>query len=105
VSPLLKERRHNPTLWLLVLVPVVLVAAKLAPTAHYSRAIKMLKGTRERLSISAQCPLLRRTGRVVIGGITRMTLLDIWAAGSITSARAIAVCYFNPVRVLVLSLG
>jgi hypothetical protein len=75
VSPLLKERRHNPTLWLLVLVPVVLVAAKLAPTAHYSRAIKMLKGTRERLSISAQCPLLRRTGRVVIGGMTRMTHL------------------------------
>src|SRR5215472_114045 len=34
VSPLLKELRHNPMLWLLVLVPVVLVAAKLAPTAH-----------------------------------------------------------------------
>src|SRR5215472_16569956 len=34
VSPLLKELRHNPILWLLVLVPVVLVAAELAPTAH-----------------------------------------------------------------------
>jgi len=34
VSPLLKELRHNPMLWLLVLVPVVLAAAKLAPTAH-----------------------------------------------------------------------
>ena len=34
MNPLLKELRHNPMLWLLVLVPVVLVAAKLAPTAH-----------------------------------------------------------------------
>ena len=29
-----KEIRHNPMLWLLVLVPVALVAAKLAPAAH-----------------------------------------------------------------------
>jgi Ca2+:H+ antiporter len=34
VDPLLKELRHNPILWLLALVPVALVAAKLAPTAH-----------------------------------------------------------------------
>jgi len=34
VDPLLKELRHNRMLWLLVLVPVALVAAKLAPTAH-----------------------------------------------------------------------
>jgi Ca2+:H+ antiporter len=34
VDPLLKELRHNPILWLLVLVPVALVAAKLFPTAH-----------------------------------------------------------------------
>jgi Ca2+:H+ antiporter len=34
VEPLLKEIRHNPMLWLLVLVPVVLIAAKLDPTAH-----------------------------------------------------------------------
>jgi Ca2+:H+ antiporter len=34
VDPLLKELRHNPMLWLLVLVPVALVAAKLVPTAH-----------------------------------------------------------------------
>jgi Ca2+:H+ antiporter len=34
VDPLLKEIRHNPLLWLLALVPVVLVAAKLVPTAH-----------------------------------------------------------------------
>jgi Ca2+:H+ antiporter len=34
VEPLLKELRYNPMLWLLVLVPVALVAAKLFPTAH-----------------------------------------------------------------------
>jgi Ca2+:H+ antiporter len=34
VDPLLKEFRHNPTLWLLTLVPVALIAAKLVPAAH-----------------------------------------------------------------------
>jgi Ca2+:H+ antiporter len=34
VDPLLKEFRHNPMLWLLALVPVALVAAKLIPAAH-----------------------------------------------------------------------
>src|SRR5258708_3806237 len=34
MKPLLKEFRHNPVLWLLALVPVVLVAAKVAPAAH-----------------------------------------------------------------------
>jgi Ca2+:H+ antiporter len=34
MHPLLKEVRHNPLLWLLAAVPVVLIAAKLAPTAH-----------------------------------------------------------------------
>ena len=34
VEPLLKEIRHNPMLWLLALVPVVLIAAKLVPAAH-----------------------------------------------------------------------
>jgi Ca2+:H+ antiporter len=34
MNPLLKELRHNPILWLLALVPVTLLAAKLAPTAH-----------------------------------------------------------------------
>jgi Ca2+:H+ antiporter len=34
MDPLLKELRHNRMLWLLVLVPVVLVAAKLIPAAH-----------------------------------------------------------------------
>src|SRR5580765_1391855 len=34
MNPLLKEIRHNPMLWLLPFVPVVLVAAKLAHEAH-----------------------------------------------------------------------
>jgi Ca2+:H+ antiporter len=34
MDALLKEIRHNPVLWLLALVPVALVAAKIAPAAH-----------------------------------------------------------------------
>src|SRR3954452_11509795 len=34
LSPLLKEVRHNPLLWLLVFVPVVFAAETLAPGAH-----------------------------------------------------------------------
>ena len=34
MTPLLKELRHNPMFWLLALVPVAIVAAKLVPTAH-----------------------------------------------------------------------
>src|SRR6185436_12799163 len=34
MKTLLKEIRHNPLLWLLAFVPVVLVAAKLRPEAH-----------------------------------------------------------------------
>jgi Ca2+:H+ antiporter len=34
MNALLKEVRHNPLLWLLAFVPVVLVAAKLKPDAH-----------------------------------------------------------------------
>jgi Ca2+:H+ antiporter len=34
MNALLKEVRHNPMLWLLVIVPVVFAAAKLKPEAH-----------------------------------------------------------------------
>jgi len=34
VNLLLKEIRHNPLLWLLAIVPVALIAAKLVPDAH-----------------------------------------------------------------------
>jgi Ca2+:H+ antiporter len=34
MSPLFSEIRHNPLLWLLALVPVALIAARVAPEAH-----------------------------------------------------------------------
>src|SRR6201996_8800004 len=34
MEPLLREIRHNPLLWMLAFVPVVLVAARIAPAAH-----------------------------------------------------------------------
>jgi Ca2+:H+ antiporter len=34
MTPLLKEIRHNPPLWLLAFVPVVFATAKLEPEAH-----------------------------------------------------------------------
>jgi Ca2+:H+ antiporter len=34
MKTIFREIRHNPLLWLLVFVPVVLVAAKLEPGAH-----------------------------------------------------------------------
>src|ERR1700744_5255953 len=34
MEPLLREIRHNPLLWMLAFVPVVLVAAKIASAAH-----------------------------------------------------------------------
>ncbi|MEI6072812.1 MAG: calcium/proton exchanger [Verrucomicrobiae bacterium] len=34
MNPLLKEIRHNPLLWLMVFVPVVLAASKLLPGSH-----------------------------------------------------------------------
>ena len=34
MDPLLKEIYRSPLLWLLAVVPVTLVAARLAPTAH-----------------------------------------------------------------------
>lgn len=34
MSPLFKEIRHNPLLWLLAFVPVALGTAKLEPEAH-----------------------------------------------------------------------
>src|SRR6476659_1387443 len=34
MNPLLKEIRHSPLLWLLVFVPIVLAAERIAPSAH-----------------------------------------------------------------------
>jgi len=34
MNPLLREIRHTPLLWMLAFVPVVLIAARIAPEAH-----------------------------------------------------------------------
>ena len=34
MNPLLKEIRHNPLLWMLVFVPIVLIAEQVAPSSH-----------------------------------------------------------------------
>ena len=34
MNPLLKEIRHNPLLWILVFVPIVLIAEQVAPSSH-----------------------------------------------------------------------
>jgi len=34
MNPLLKEIRHNPLLWMLVFVPIVLIAEEVAPSSH-----------------------------------------------------------------------
>lgn len=34
MNPLLKEIRHNPLLWMLVFVPLVLAAERITPSAH-----------------------------------------------------------------------
>src|SRR5215472_17434929 len=72
---LIKEIRHNPLLWLLALVPVVLIAARVAPAAHTLLFL---------LSVGAIVPLARllshatesvaeKTGDTV-GGLLNATL-------------------------------
>ena len=34
MNPLLKEIRHNPLLWMLVFVPIVLIAEEVAASSH-----------------------------------------------------------------------
>jgi len=75
VDPLLKELRHNPVLWLLALVPVALVAAKLVPAAHTLLFI---------LSVLVIVPLAALLGRATesvaektgdtVGGLLNATL-------------------------------
>ena len=75
MTPLLKEIRHNPLLWLLALVPVVLLAEALRPDAHTLLFV---------LSVAAIVPLAAllshatesvatRTGDA-IGGLLNATL-------------------------------
>jgi Ca2+:H+ antiporter len=54
MKALLKEIRHNPLLWLLVFVPVVLAAAKFKPEAHTFHGDELLF---ERGMIATNLPL------------------------------------------------
>jgi Ca2+:H+ antiporter len=75
VTPLLKEIRHNPLLWLLVLVPVVVIAQMLKPEAHTLLFV---------LSVAAIVPLAALLSRAtesvaartgdMIGGLLNATL-------------------------------
>ena len=75
MSPLLKEIRHNPLLWLLVLVPVVLAAQVVKPEAHVLLFV---------LSVAAIVPLAALLSRAtesvaaktgdMIGGLLNATL-------------------------------
>ena len=75
MTPLLKEIRHNPLLWLLVLVPVVLVAQVVKPEAHVLLFV---------LSVAAIVPLAALLSRAtesvaaktgdIIGGLLNATL-------------------------------
>jgi Ca2+:H+ antiporter len=75
VDPLLKELRHNPILWLLALVPVALVAAKLAPTAHtllFVLAVLAIVPLAALLSCATEA-VAEKTGDTV-GGLLNATL-------------------------------
>ena len=75
VTPLLKEIRHNPLLWLLALVPVVLAAQRLRPEAHTLLFV---------LSVAAIVPLAALLSRAtesvasktgdMVGGLLNATL-------------------------------
>ena len=75
MTPLLKEIRHNPLLWLLVLVPVVLAAQLINPEAHTLLFV---------LSVAAIVPLAALLSRAtesvaaktgdMIGGLLNATL-------------------------------
>src|SRR6476659_1551148 len=72
---LLKEIRHNPLLWMLVFVPLVLVAEKAAPSAHTLLFVLAV------LAIVPLAALLSRATEVVaektgdaIGGLLNATL-------------------------------
>jgi Ca2+:H+ antiporter len=75
MSPLFKEIRHNPLLWLLIIVPVALVAEKLDPEAHTRLFVLSV------LAIVPLAALLSRATEAVaaktgdmIGGLLNATL-------------------------------
>jgi Ca2+:H+ antiporter len=75
MNALLKEIRHNPLLWLLAFVPVVLVAAQMKPAAHtllFVLAILAIVPLAALLSHATEA-VAERTGDA-IGGLLNATL-------------------------------
>ncbi|MGJ5050185.1 calcium/proton exchanger [Bradyrhizobium oligotrophicum] len=75
MDPLLKEIRHNSLLWLLVFVPVVLAAARIAPSAHtllFVLAVLAIVPLAALLSHATEA-VAARTGDAV-GGLLNATL-------------------------------
>src|ERR1700749_1239954 len=75
MQPLLKEIRHTPLLWMLVFVPAVLVAEKVAPHAHpllFVLAVLAIVPLAALLSHATEA-VAARTGDAV-GGLLNATL-------------------------------
>lgn len=75
MSPLLKEIRHNPMLWLLVFVPLLFAAAKLKPEAHtllFSLSVLAIVPLAALLSHATEA-VAAKTGDAV-GGLLNATL-------------------------------
>ena len=75
MNPLLREIRHTPLLWMLVFVPVVLLAARFAPEAHtllFVLAVLAIVPLAALLSHATEA-VAERTGDA-IGGLLNATL-------------------------------
>src|SRR5690348_15380192 len=78
MSPLLQEIRRNPLLWLLVFVPVVLIAARLKPESHtllFVLSVLAIVPLAALLS-SATESVAAKTGDAV-GGLLNATLVKL----------------------------
>ena len=75
MNPLLKEIRHNPMLWLLAFVPVVLIAARIAPAAHTLLFVLSVLATVPLAALLSHATesVAERTGDAV-GGLLNATL-------------------------------
>src|SRR3954463_1191684 len=75
MDQLLKQIRHSPLLWLLALVPVVLIAAKVIPTAHtllFTLSVLAIVPLAALLSHATES-VAQKTGDMV-GGLLNATL-------------------------------
>src|SRR6185295_19709745 len=75
MDPLLREIRHTPLLWMLVFVPIVLVAAKMVPAAHtllFALAVLAIVPLAALLSHATEA-VSEKTGDAV-GGLLNATL-------------------------------